>query len=108
MKLFPMHNLVALPDGKAVGEVLPAFAGVHTEIKIGSPEAICASCRKAFSAARKRRQAIRLYPRDVPIPICLQFWLCGVCVAQLRQGGAPHDGVLAAVEAYASGTEAAQ
>lgn len=106
MSTTPLHNLVGLPEGKAIGDVLPAFSGVHTEIHLGKPNTVCASCRKPFSAVRKRRQAIRLYSTGLQIPVCLQYWLCGCCVAQCQLGGNARDAVLASVEAFADGSEA--
>jgi hypothetical protein len=49
-----------------------------------------------------------MYPTFTPFPIAFSFNICGRCVALHQSGGAYRDGVLAAVEAYCEGEEAAQ
>ena len=64
-----LHDALYIPEGQAVGDVLPAFANVTNERHLGTPNRECASCRKPFNAARKPRKSIRLYPAWKPIPI---------------------------------------
>ncbi|HUW37547.1 MAG TPA: hypothetical protein VMV91_09450 [Rhodocyclaceae bacterium] len=103
-----LHNLIELPAGKAVGDVLPAFSEVRDYIHVGSPNAICPGCRRPFSAVRKRRKCIRLFSADALIPIALQYSLCGACVAKHRSGGDAREALLVAIEAFVDGKEARQ
>lgn len=99
----PLHNIVGIPAGMTIGDLLPVFSEVKHEILIGQPNRECASCGKPFNDLRKRRAIIRLYPADAPVPIVHQLHLCGRCSYLCRSGGAAKDGVLAAVEAYSEG-----
>lgn len=97
-----LHGLVEIPPGKTVADLLPAFRGVKGEIHIGEPNRACASCGKPFSAARKRRGAIRLYGQ-MDVPVVSVMYVCGHCRDLYRRDGAAKDGVLAAVQAYFEG-----
>ena len=102
-----MHNLMEIPEGQRVQDILPQFAGVETETApIGPPCPICPSCRKDFSAARKPRLLIRLYPIRCIWPIVFIYRLCGPCAKQYRAGGAAKTAVLTSVEAFIEGVEA--
>lgn len=95
-----MHRFIELPKGKRVQDVLPQFAAVVSMVTpfIGAPCPICPGCSKPFTATRKPRQIIRLYPVSPLIPIVIQFRLCGPCWFKCRSGG--RDGVLAAIEYF--------
>jgi hypothetical protein len=103
-----LHDALYIPEGQTVGEVLPAFSGVTNELHLGEPNRECASCRKLFSAVRKPRKAIRLYPAWTPIPIAFSFRICGACADLWRQGGDSRDGVSASLIAYCTGNGATQ
>lgn len=100
-----LHGMTQLPPGKKVGDVLPIFSGITQEVFAGKPNLDCASCRKPFTAVRKRRKAVRMYPVRAALPAVFSFDICGRCLALYRKGGADRDGVLAAVEAYCEGIE---
>lgn len=101
-----MHNLIELPPGKRVQDVLPQFAEVHQDTApIGTPCPLCASCAKPFTAARKPRVRIRLYPTRCIAPIAIQYQICGSCAHQYRAGGIERATVLAAVERFLDGRE---
>lgn len=95
-----LHNLIGVPEGMDVGELLPTFADVKHEVLIGRPNDECASCGKPFNEARKRRGRIRLFPANAPVPIVHQFYVCGRCAHLYRRGGDAKESVLVAVEAY--------
>lgn len=101
-----LHDFVILPKGKTVADVLPRFAGVKHEVHIGDPNAMCGSCRKPFSAVRKRRKTLQIYPAHLPWPLRFDIDICGACLMKHRQGGAARDAVLAAVQAFIEGEEA--
>lgn len=105
-----LHSMVALPKGKDIAELFPAFSGVKGEIHIGTPNQECASCRKPFTAARKRRKRVRLYSVAVVmhVPVAIDLWVCGRCSAMYERGGNDREAILAAVEAYQTGEEAGQ
>ncbi|WP_299066982.1 hypothetical protein [Accumulibacter sp.] len=105
-----LHNLVGVPAGKTLAEVLPAFAGVTNEVHVGQPATECAACRKPFNAVRKRRKSVRLFPAALCqiVPVALQYGLCGRCFAQYQRGGADREAVLVAIDAYSDGVEATQ
>lgn len=100
MTVRPVHSLIPLPEGQRVQDVLPQFAEVREEVAIGTPAPDCAGCRKPFTAARKRRMNVRLYPIDCPVPIAFAYCLCGACGAMYRRGGLERDAVVAAVERF--------
>jgi len=104
----PLHNLVELPAGKTIADVLPAYAFVNREYRIGSPAVVCAGCRKPFTAVRKRRKMIRLYPVEVFMPMALDYPLCGRCYALYQRGGNDREAILVAVDAFSDGEEASQ
>lgn len=104
----PLHNMVAIPDGKTVADYLPVFADVRHEIHLGESNKECASCRKTFNSVRKPRRSLKMYPLPAILPFCFQFVVCGACYALHQAGGAAKDSMLAAVEAYADGVEAMQ
>jgi len=103
-----LHNLHEIPAGKTVGDVLPAFSDVHHVIHVGTPNAICPGCRKPFTAARKRRKSIRLYPADALVPIAFQYSLCGACFVRHNAGGEVREALLVAISAFVDGDEARQ
>lgn len=100
----PIQNLISVPEGMTVGDLLPTFADVKHEVLIGRPNEECASCGKPFNEARKRRGKIRLYSANALVPIVHQFDICGHCCHQYKRGGEAKQGVLVAVEAYFEGT----
>lgn len=103
-----MHNLTEIPKGKRVQDVLPQFADVSKETgPIGTPCIVCASCTKPFTAARKPRLGLRLYPTWFLVPVAIQYRLCGSCAWQYRAGGRIRADVLAAVERFLDGSEVA-
>lgn len=95
-----LHDLDMVPEGKKIGDVLPAYADVTREIRVGKTSKVCASCRKPFNAVRKARKEIRLHAVDLAIPIAWVYPLCGSCVAQYQRGESDRDAILAAVEAF--------
>lgn len=108
MSARPLHDVVRLPTGKTIGEFLPAFSDVKHEIHLGTPSKTCGACRKPFSAVRKPRKKLYVYPMHIPVPVRFDVCICGACLALLRQGGEAADGVLAAVQAFLEGDEVAQ
>ena len=107
-KASSLHGMNAVPAGATLADVLPAFAGVKHEISIGTPNRECASCRKPFNEARKRRKVLRMSPAWIPIPVVFSFHICGRCLALHQKGGMARDSVLAAGQAYCEGVEASQ
>lgn len=105
-----LHNLVELPAGKTLSEVLPALAHVKEHIHIGTPSPVCAGCRKPFNEVRKRRKGFRLYPLAVcrVAPIAFACSLCGKCFAQYQKGGDDREALLAAIDSFDEGEEANQ
>lgn len=103
-----LHNFVRLPSGKTIGEFLPAFSDVKHEIHLGTPSKTCGSCRKPFSAVRKPRKKLYVYPMHIPVPIRFDVCICGACLALYRRGGTHQDGVLAAIEVFVEGEEVTQ
>lgn len=103
-----LHGMSEIPPGMTVGDFLPIFDGIRHEVHVGLTNQICASCRKPFNAARKPRRAVRMYPVTSSLPVAYSFNICGCCWRSIKQGGPAKDGVLAAVEAYCDGKEAAQ
>ncbi|MBK9019624.1 MAG: hypothetical protein IPL72_06340 [Sulfuritalea sp.] len=100
-----LHSLDALPDGKTIGDILPAFSGVKGEIHLVKPNEDCASCRKPFGMVRRRRKFIRLYNPNLPAPVAFDYWVCGSCLAMHQRGGKESDAFLAAVELYHNGID---
>ena len=107
-KFNKLHSLELVPEGKKIGDVNPAYAGVEKEVRIGKTSKVCASCRKPFNGVRKPRKEIRLHAVDLAIPIAWAYPLCGSCVAQYQRGESDRDAVLAAVEAFHLGEVPAQ
>ncbi len=105
-----LHNLIGLPAGKTLAEVLPAFAGVTNAVHVGQPANECAACRKPFNAVRKLRKSVSLFPVALcqVVPVAFQYGLCGRCFAQYQRGGADRDAVLVALDSYSDGAEATQ
>ncbi len=103
-----LHNLIELPPGKAIGEVLPAYSAVLHEMHIGTPSTVCPGCGKPFNAVRKRRKSIRLYPVDALVPVALQYALCGSCVVLHQVGGEVRAALLVVIEEFVFGEEARQ
>lgn len=103
-----MHQLVAVPEGQTLADLIPALLAVKGEIRIGTPNAECASCRLPFNAVRKPRKAIRMCPIQSAIPFVVELRVCGRCYAIHQQGGAGREGVLAAIEAYRDEKKASQ
>jgi len=104
------HKLVELPAGKTLADVLPVFKRVEDECHIGAPTPDCAGCRKPFTAVRKRRKALRLYPIGVCqlAPVGYAYSLCGRCWRQYQAGGDQKQALLAAIDAFIDGEEARQ
>lgn len=103
-----LHGMTPIPPGKTVSDLLPVYSKADNEVHLGAPNTECASCRKPFNALRKRRKAVRMYPVRSMIPVVFALDICGRCLALYQAGGASRDGVLASVEAYCDGEEAAQ
>ena len=98
--------MVGIPVGKTVHDILPQYSNVKREHgPIGTPCALCAGCGKPFTAARKWRLAIKLYPIHCTVPLSFLYRLCGQCANQYRAGGIRRDGVLAAVEKFVLGND---
>lgn len=95
-----LHSLESLPEGMNIGDVLPAYAGVEREVRIGKASKVCTSCRKPFNTVRKARKEIRLHAVDLNLPIAWVYPVCGSCVARYLRGENDRDTVLAAVEAF--------
>ena len=103
-----MHKMHPIPDGKSVVDLLPVFANVVSEIRLGKSNPECACCRKSFGPARKRRKKMRVFPVRALLPVVFSFDICGRCYSLFQKGGASRDGVLALVEAYCEGSVANQ
>ena len=99
-----LHYMDAIPEGKTVGDILPAFANVEQVVHVGEPNSDCASCRKPFTVVRKPRKAIRLYPYSAPVPFAFSYRVCGSCLAMYQRGGDEREAFLVAIEAYHEGT----
>ena len=104
----PLHSMIPIPKGKTVGDILPVYANVVGEVVVGKKIPVCASCRKPFTEARKRRKAIRMYPVMAMVPVAFSYDICGACFGLYRKGGASRDSVLASVEAYSEDERADQ
>ncbi|WP_291988395.1 hypothetical protein [Candidatus Accumulibacter sp. ACC007] len=106
----PQHNLVELPAGKTLADVLPVFKNVEDERHIGMPTPVCAGCRKPFTAVRKRRKAFRLYPVDIcqAAPVAFAYSLCGRCWSHYQAGGDRKEALMASIDAFSDGSEATQ
>ena len=103
MKLPSIHDMVPVPEGLSVGDVLPVFSSVDKEVVVGKKNSLCASCGKPFTAARKRRKAVRMYPVSAVVPMAFSYDICGQCVRLHQGGGVGRDAVLAAVQAFCEG-----
>lgn len=103
-----LHNLEEIPEGMTAGDFNPAFANIKQEVRLGKRSDRCACCRKPFTAIRKARRDIRLYPADLPIPVAWAYPICGCCAVLWRKGGSDRESVLAAVEAFHLGDRADQ
>lgn len=102
------HHMVAIPAGKTVRDLLPQFSDVKHEVgPIGKPCALCAGCGRPFTAARKPRLTLKLYPIHCPVPVALLYRICGRCAIQYRAGGEERNRILAAVERFVLGDGAA-
>lgn len=108
MKNTKLHNLDVLPAGLRVKDALPVFADVKHEVRVGKFSRVCASCRKPFTAARKPRKEIRLYPININVPVAWAYPICGACVEKYKKGESSMDSVLASVEAFHLGEVPAQ
>jgi hypothetical protein len=103
-----LHKMREIPAGQSVGDLLPAFAEVEHAVHLGEPNKGCPGCRKPFTAARKPRRSITVYPVGLPLPIAFAYRICGGCLAEYRKGGEARDAMLAAIDAYIDGAEATQ
>jgi hypothetical protein len=95
-----LHDIVDIPKGMQIGDLLPAFRGIKHEIVIGEPNRECASCGKPFNAVRKRRARVRLYDPQFFMPVAIQFCICGHCRKLYKFGGGAKGSILAGVQAY--------
>jgi hypothetical protein len=103
-----LHRLVVAPEGKSIAEALPAFSGGKGEIHIGTPNQVCACCRKPFTVARRARKTIRLCPADTQVPLMYSYRICGKCHALFQRGGIERDAFLVAIDAFHFGDTAEQ
>ncbi len=103
-----LYSMTEVPPGATLEDILPVFAGVKHEMTIGTPNRECASCRKPFNQTRKRRKSVRMAMTRLVVPIIFSFHICGRCLALHQKGGVERDGVMAALQAYCEGDEAAQ
>jgi len=102
-----MHKLIEMPKGKRIQDVLPQYAEVRYETApIGTPCPVCPVCTKPFTAARKPRLKIKLYPNWLILPVVFQYRICGICAKQYRAGGSKRDAVLSSIERFFHGSEA--
>lgn len=109
MKAKALHDFVMIPPGKSVRDLLPEWSKVQAEVHMGGPpQTACGACRKPFTLVRKPRKALKIYPVGSIAPVRVDVNICGACVALHAKGGAARDGVLAAVQAFLEGEEAAQ
>lgn len=101
-----MHNLIELPKGKRVRDILPQFANIrHEWDPIGTPCSFCPACAKPFRGARKPRRMLWLYSTWLQAPIVIGYRLCGLCSKRYSAGGRERADVLAAVERFLEGSE---
>jgi hypothetical protein len=103
-----LHDMHAIPDGKKVGDVLPVFAGVRFEYRIGERSSVCAGCSKPFGPIRKIVKEVRIYPRSAVVPIAFAYPICGRCTGMHSRGGAEREAVLASIQAFHEGREVDQ
>ena len=103
MKPNALCNIEAMPEGKTVADINPAFAGLKGEVRAGKMNSRCASCRKPFNDVRKPRKEIKLYPVDLAVPIVLAYHICDGCVSIYQQGGDSRDSIVAAIESFVFG-----
>ena len=98
----PLHNLVQLPAGKTLADILPVFKHIENEVHIVTQNPACAGCRKPFTAVRKRRKSFRLYPVALcqTVPVGIEQALCGSCWRQYQAGGDRKEALLAAIDAF--------
>lgn len=101
-KALDMHKLIEIPEGKRVQDLLPIYATAILEI--GNQCPVCPSCSKPFTAARKPRVAIKLYPIKCGLPIVFAYRLCGRCAKDYHDGGDKKSAVLASVQRFVEGT----
>lgn len=100
--------MARIPDGKTVRDLLPTYSASLCELVIGAHPTQCASCRKPFTAVRKPRRTVKIYPVAALVPVVFLHEICGACLVQYQRGGNDRDGVLAAVQAFLEGDEANQ
>ncbi|GEM_PF-4435451 len=99
-------RLEALPRGKRIQHMLEAFRDVREwSTPVGQPCRVCPSCGKAFTAARKPRLTICLYPSLTPVPVAFLYRLCGPCAHTYRKGGRHKQGVIDAIERFLNDDE---
>lgn len=105
----PPHNLVELPAGKTLADVLPVFKHVDDEVHVGTPTPTCGGCRKPFTAVRKRRKSFRLYPIALcqTVPVGIEQALCGSCWRHYQAGGDRKEALLAAIDSFNAREEVA-
>lgn len=106
----PLHNLIELPAGKTLADVLPVFKDIENEVHVVTPQPVCAGCRKPFTAVRKRRKAFRLYPFGIcrSWPVAFAHSLCGRCWSLYQAGGVRKEALLASIDAFDDGQEVMQ
>lgn len=98
------QRLIALPPGQTIHDVLPQYSAVVREYgPIGKPCSCCAGCSKPFTAARKPRIGLRLYPVHFPVPVSFLYRLCGKCARDYRAGAVRRDRLMAAIEKFVMG-----
>lgn len=98
-----MHNLIKIPKGHRVEDLLPIYIAGTLEINSFT---VCPGCSNAFSAARKPCLAIKLYPIQCGVPVVLIHRLCGGCSQNYQNGGDKKNAVLSAVARFIENKDA--
>lgn len=103
-----LHQMIAVPEGKTLSDVLPRFLGLRMEVVNAQPVEVCAGCRKKFSLLRKRRKAVKMHPIGSKLPLVFVLHICGHCQALYQRDGTAREGLLASIQAHCEGVAATQ
>ena len=107
-KPHPLHDMLHIPEGETLSDLLSRVYGPGMQIIIGKPNEICASCRKPFNAVRPRCKEVNLHRFGVGLPLIFTLHICRSCRNLHQKGGQARDEVLAAIQAYCEGLKADQ
>lgn len=105
MKANPTHRMEQIPAGKTIGDLVPAYAKVRKQFRVGAPGNVCAGCSKPFTLYRRARREIRIYFSRAAIPAAFAYRLCGRCFGIHQRGGEEREILLSKIEAFHEGKE---